>query len=119
LLSLMAMPSARTEETATMIGSKTILTYEDVRQVAPPLELHEVRTATDAQTVKWRDRQLLFSRRTCGRCPARDLPRGQARSPWVHQERGSRICGTRGIRINAIGPGLIWTPMADQNRIIY
>ena len=25
----------------------------------------------------------------------------------------------RGIRINAICPGLIWTPMADQNRIIY
>lgn len=37
LLSLMAMPSARTEEPAAMIGSKPILTYEDVRQVAPPL----------------------------------------------------------------------------------
>jgi 4-carboxymuconolactone decarboxylase len=37
LLSLVAMPSARTEETATMIGSKPVLTYEDVRQVAPPL----------------------------------------------------------------------------------
>jgi 4-carboxymuconolactone decarboxylase len=40
LLSLMAMPSARTEETATMIGSKPILTYEDVRKVAPPLEAY-------------------------------------------------------------------------------
>jgi 4-carboxymuconolactone decarboxylase len=40
LLSLMAMPSARTEETATMIGSKPILTYEDVRKVAPPLETY-------------------------------------------------------------------------------
>src|SRR5271166_2685904 len=37
LLSLMAMSAARTEETATMIGSKPVLTYEDVRQVAPPL----------------------------------------------------------------------------------
>jgi 4-carboxymuconolactone decarboxylase len=37
LLSLIAMPSARTEEIATMIGSKPILTYEDVRQVAPQL----------------------------------------------------------------------------------
>jgi 4-carboxymuconolactone decarboxylase len=40
LLSLIAMPSARTEETATMIGSKPILTYEDVRKVAPPLEAY-------------------------------------------------------------------------------
>jgi 4-carboxymuconolactone decarboxylase len=38
LLSLMAMPSARTEETAAMIGSKPTLTYEDVRKVAPALE---------------------------------------------------------------------------------
>ena len=37
LLWLMAMPSARTEETATMTGSKPVLTYEDVRQVAPIL----------------------------------------------------------------------------------
>ncbi len=37
LLSLIAMPSARTEETSRMIGSKPILTYEDVRQVAPQL----------------------------------------------------------------------------------
>jgi 4-carboxymuconolactone decarboxylase len=33
----MAVPSARTEETATMIGSKPVPTHEDVRQVAPPL----------------------------------------------------------------------------------
>jgi len=44
-----------------------------------------------------------------GRRRTRDLPRRQARRPWVHQERRSR-----GIRINAICPGLIWTPMADQ-----
>jgi alkylhydroperoxidase/carboxymuconolactone decarboxylase family protein YurZ len=37
LLSLMVMPSARTEEIATMIGSNPVLTHEDVRQVAPPL----------------------------------------------------------------------------------
>jgi 4-carboxymuconolactone decarboxylase len=37
LLSLMAMPSARAEEPAAMIGSKPVLTYEDVRQVAPIL----------------------------------------------------------------------------------
>jgi 4-carboxymuconolactone decarboxylase len=37
LLSLMLMPSARTQETATMTRSKPVLTYEDVRQVAPPL----------------------------------------------------------------------------------
>jgi 4-carboxymuconolactone decarboxylase len=37
LLSLIAMPSASTEEIATMIGSKPVLTYEDVRQVAPQL----------------------------------------------------------------------------------
>jgi 4-carboxymuconolactone decarboxylase len=40
LLSLVAMPSARTEETAAMTGSKPILTYEDVRQVAPPLAVY-------------------------------------------------------------------------------
>ena len=37
ILSLVAMQSARTEETATMIGSKPMLTYEDVRKVAPAL----------------------------------------------------------------------------------
>jgi 4-carboxymuconolactone decarboxylase len=37
LLSLMVMPSARTEEIAIMTRSKPILTYEDVRQVAPAL----------------------------------------------------------------------------------
>src|SRR6266516_3375474 len=59
------------------------------------MELHEVRTTTDAQTRKWNHRQLLFAWRTCGRRRAWDLPRRQARSTWVHQERGSRICGTR------------------------
>jgi len=34
LLWLMAMPSARTEETATLTGSKLTLTYEDVRKIA-------------------------------------------------------------------------------------
>jgi 4-carboxymuconolactone decarboxylase len=37
LLSLIAMPSARTEETASMNRSNAILTYRDVRQVAPQL----------------------------------------------------------------------------------
>jgi 4-carboxymuconolactone decarboxylase len=37
LLSLIAIPSARTEETATVNGSKPMLTYEDVRKVAPAL----------------------------------------------------------------------------------
>jgi len=36
-LSLMAMTSACTEETAAMIGSKPTLTYEDVRKAAPAL----------------------------------------------------------------------------------
>jgi len=40
LLSLMAMPSARAEETSTMAGSKPMLTYEDVRKVAPALEAY-------------------------------------------------------------------------------
>ncbi len=40
LLSLMAMPSARTEETTTMTGSRPMLTYEDVRKVAPVLEAY-------------------------------------------------------------------------------
>jgi hypothetical protein len=40
LLLLMTMPSARTEETATMIGSKPMLTYEDVRKVTPALEAY-------------------------------------------------------------------------------
>ena len=40
LLWLMAIPSARTEETATMTGSKSTLTYEDVRKVAPALEAY-------------------------------------------------------------------------------
>jgi NAD(P)-dependent dehydrogenase (short-subunit alcohol dehydrogenase family) len=31
----------------------------------------------------------------CGRRRTRYLPRRQARRPWVHQKRGSRICGTR------------------------
>ncbi|MGA7808504.1 carboxymuconolactone decarboxylase family protein [Bradyrhizobium sp.] len=37
LLSLVAIQSARTEETATMTGSKPTPTYEDVRKVAPAL----------------------------------------------------------------------------------
>jgi 4-carboxymuconolactone decarboxylase len=37
LFSLMTMPSARTEETAIVNQSKPILTYEDVRKVAPAL----------------------------------------------------------------------------------
>jgi 4-carboxymuconolactone decarboxylase len=37
LLSLMAMPSARNEETAAVIGSKPTLMHEDVRTVAPAL----------------------------------------------------------------------------------
>jgi len=40
LLSLMAMPSARTEETVAMTGSKPALTYGDVRKVAPALEAY-------------------------------------------------------------------------------
>ena len=40
LLSLMTMPSARTEETAAMTGSKPALTYEDVRKVARALEAY-------------------------------------------------------------------------------
>jgi len=40
LLSLMAMPSARTEENAAMTGSKPALTYGDVRKVAPALEAY-------------------------------------------------------------------------------
>ena len=39
-LSLMVMPSARAEETTTMTGSKPMLTYEDVRKVAPALEAY-------------------------------------------------------------------------------
>jgi 4-carboxymuconolactone decarboxylase len=37
LLSLIAMPPARTEDAATMKGSKPMLTHEDVRHVAPQL----------------------------------------------------------------------------------
>jgi len=40
LLSLMAMPLARAEEATTMSGSKPMLTYEDVRKVAPALEAY-------------------------------------------------------------------------------
>ncbi|HWG03601.1 MAG TPA: carboxymuconolactone decarboxylase family protein, partial [Beijerinckiaceae bacterium] len=40
LLSLMAMPSVRAEETATMTGSKPMLSYEDMRKVAPALEAY-------------------------------------------------------------------------------
>src|SRR6266566_812893 len=40
LLSLMAMPSASAEETTAMNGSKPMLTYEDVRKVAPALEAY-------------------------------------------------------------------------------
>jgi 4-carboxymuconolactone decarboxylase len=36
----MAMPSARADETTTMNGSKPMLTYEDVRKVAPALEAY-------------------------------------------------------------------------------
>src|SRR5882724_4832134 len=36
----MTMPSARTEETAAMIGLKPMLTYEDVRKVTPALEAY-------------------------------------------------------------------------------
>jgi hypothetical protein len=40
----------------------------------------------------------LFTWGACGRSRARDLPRREARSHWVHQERGFRICGTRHSR---------------------
>jgi 4-carboxymuconolactone decarboxylase len=40
LLSLMAIPTARAEETTTMTGSKPMLTYEDVRKVAPALQAY-------------------------------------------------------------------------------
>jgi hypothetical protein len=40
LLSLTAVPSAPTEETAAMIGSNPMLTYHDVRKVAPALEAY-------------------------------------------------------------------------------
>src|SRR2546430_8665222 len=40
LLSLMVVPSARAEEADTMSGSKPMLTYEDVRKVAPALEAY-------------------------------------------------------------------------------
>ncbi len=40
LLALMAMPSVRAEEITTMTGSKPMLTYEDVRKVAPALEAY-------------------------------------------------------------------------------
>src|SRR6266700_388713 len=40
LLSLMAMPTARAEEATNMTGSKSMLTYEDVRKVAPALEAY-------------------------------------------------------------------------------
>ncbi|BAC49865.1 bll4600 [Bradyrhizobium diazoefficiens USDA 110] len=40
LLALTAMPLARTEETAAMTGSSPVLTYEDVRKVAPALEAY-------------------------------------------------------------------------------
>src|SRR6266704_1128182 len=40
LLLLMTMPSARTEETAVMIGSRPMLTYQDVRKVTPALEAY-------------------------------------------------------------------------------
>jgi 4-carboxymuconolactone decarboxylase len=36
----MAMPTARAEETTTMTGSKPMLTYEDVRKVAPALQAY-------------------------------------------------------------------------------
>src|SRR5882724_4802224 len=39
LFLLMAMPSARAEETIAMTGAKPMLTYEDVRKVAPALEV--------------------------------------------------------------------------------
>ena len=39
----------------------------DGHQSARCVELHEVRTATDAQARKWDHRQLLFAGRTCGR----------------------------------------------------
>jgi 4-carboxymuconolactone decarboxylase len=37
LFSLITMPSARAQEIVTMAGSKSMLTYEDVRRVAPAL----------------------------------------------------------------------------------
>src|SRR2546430_14379267 len=40
LLSLMVVPSARADEITTMTGSKPMLTYEDVRKVAPALEAY-------------------------------------------------------------------------------
>ncbi len=40
LLTLMAMPSTRAEQFTAMAGSKPVLSYEDVRKVAPALEAY-------------------------------------------------------------------------------
>lgn len=77
------------------------------------LELHEVRGAPDAQARKRRYRQLLFDWRTCGRSRSWNISRRQAWSSRSHQSAALEYAA-KGIRINAVCPGLIHTPMADQ-----
>jgi 4-carboxymuconolactone decarboxylase len=78
LLSLLAMPSARTAETAAMIESKPTLTYDDVRKVAPALEAYtQNRLLGDVWKrpgLAPRDRSIVTLAALIARCQTVEMP---------------------------------------------